>query len=147
MNVMISSIWQGQVDLQRISSKGNRSNTGNIQITFLSFNNYPWFPDYTSPFYYCWSSWICNKYVNTIQSNLYKEKVALLSSIWQGQVDLQRISSKGNRSNTGNIQITVKPVHVVTSIKQSLVLKGHLFLSCHKQFDMNWTPFKRLPVL
>ena len=61
----------------------------------------------------------------------------MISSIWQGQVDLQRISSKGNRSNTGNLQITVKPVHVVTSIKQSLVLKGHLFLSCHKQFDMN----------
>ena len=33
INVMISSIWQGQVDLQRISSKGNRSNSGNLQIS------------------------------------------------------------------------------------------------------------------
>ena len=35
----------------------------------------------------------------------------------------------------------------VTSIKQSPVLKGHLFLSCHRTFHMNWTSFKRPPVL
>jgi len=32
---------------------------------------------------------------------------------------------------------TVKPAHAVTSIKQSSVLKGHLFLSCHGKFYMN----------
>jgi hypothetical protein len=32
---------------------------------------------------------------------------------------------------------TVKPAHAVTSIKQSPVLKGHLFLSCHRKFCMN----------
>ena len=29
------------------------------------------------------------------------------------------------------------PVHEVTSIKQSPVFKGHLFLSCHSKFHMN----------
>jgi hypothetical protein len=32
---------------------------------------------------------------------------------------------------------TVKPAHVVASIKQSPLLKGHLFLSCHRKFQMN----------
>ena len=32
---------------------------------------------------------------------------------------------------------TVKPAHVTTSIKQLPVLKGHLFLSCHRKFHMN----------
>jgi hypothetical protein len=32
--------------------------------------------------------------------------------------------------------ITVKPAHVVTSIKQSPVLKGHFFLSSHRKFHM-----------
>jgi hypothetical protein len=32
----------------------------------------------------------------------------------------------------------VKPVHVVTSIQQSLVFKGHLLLSCHRKFHMNF---------
>jgi len=35
----------------------------------------------------------------------------------------------------------VKPAHAVTSIKQSLVLKGH------NKFPMNWTSFRRSPVL
>ena len=30
--------------------------------------------------------------------------------------------------NLQNIKTTVKPVHVVTSIRQSPVLKGHIFL-------------------
>ena len=34
-------------------------------------------------------------------------------------------------------QNTVEPAHVVTSIKQSSVLKGHIFLSYHKKFHMN----------
>ena len=33
--------------------------------------------------------------------------------------------------------ITVKPALAITSIKQSHVLKGHLFLSCHGKFHMN----------
>jgi hypothetical protein len=33
--------------------------------------------------------------------------------------------------------IAVKLAHVVTSIKQLPVFKGHLFLSCHRKFDMN----------
>jgi hypothetical protein len=33
--------------------------------------------------------------------------------------------------------ITVKPAYQVTSIKQSPVFKGHLFLSCHRKFAMN----------
>ena len=32
---------------------------------------------------------------------------------------------------------TIKPVHVVTSIRQSSVLKGHIFLSCCRKFLMN----------
>ena len=32
---------------------------------------------------------------------------------------------------------TGKPVYVVTSIKQSPVLKGHIFLPYHRQFHMN----------
>jgi hypothetical protein len=39
-----------------------------------------------------------------------------------------------------------KPVHAVTSIKQPLVLKYHIFLSCHRKFHMNWTSFNRSPV-
>ena len=35
------------------------------------------------------------------------------------------------------IQYTVKPVHAVSSMKQSHVLKGRLFLSCRRQFHMN----------
>ena len=37
---------------------------------------------------------------------------------------------------------TVKPAHVVTCLKRSL-----FFLSCHRRFRMNWTSFKRSPVL
>jgi hypothetical protein len=40
---------------------------------------------------------------------------------------------------------TVKPVYAVTSIKQHY--KVTLFLTCHRNFHMNWTSFKRLPVL
>ena len=36
---------------------------------------------------------------------------------------------------------------MVTSIKQSPVLKGHLFLSYHEKIHMNWTSFKRSPIL
>ena len=43
--------------------------------------------------------------------------------------------------------MTVEPAHVITSIKQLSVLKGHFFLSCHRKFHMNWTSFKRSPVL
>ena len=32
---------------------------------------------------------------------------------------------------------TVKPVHVVTSIKQTPALKGNFILSFHKKFHMN----------
>jgi len=32
---------------------------------------------------------------------------------------------------------TVKPVHAVTSIKQSPVLKVQLFLCCHRKFQMH----------
>jgi hypothetical protein len=32
---------------------------------------------------------------------------------------------------------TVKPAQAVTSIKQSPVLRGHLFLSCDRKFHMN----------
>ena len=39
----------------------------------------------------------------------------MISSIWQGEVDLQRISNKGKISNTGNVQLTVKLVHLFTS--------------------------------
>ena len=42
-------------------------------------------------------------------------------------------------------QTTVKPAYVVTSIKQSPVLKGNL--SRHRTFHMNLTSFKRSPVL
>jgi len=42
---------------------------------------------------------------------------------------------------------TVKPAHAVTSIKQSPVFKGHLFLSHHRNFHMNLTSFKMSPVL
>jgi hypothetical protein len=41
----------------------------------------------------------------------------------------------------------VKPAHAVTTIKQSPVFKGYIFLSCHRKFHMNWTPFKTSPVL
>jgi hypothetical protein len=41
---------------------------------------------------------------------------------------------------------TVKPAYMVTSIKQSPVLKG-LFLSCLRKFHISWTSFKRSPVL
>ena len=43
------------------------------------------------------------------------------------------------------IRNTIIPAHAVTSIKQSSVLKGHLFLVL--SFHMNWAPFKRSPVL
>ena len=32
---------------------------------------------------------------------------------------------------------TVIPAYVVTTIKQSPIFKGHLFLSCHRIFHMN----------
>ena len=32
---------------------------------------------------------------------------------------------------------TVKPIYVVTSIKQSPMFKGHLLSSCHGNFQMN----------
>ena len=32
---------------------------------------------------------------------------------------------------------TVKPAHAVTSIKQPPVLKGHIFLYCHRKFHLN----------
>jgi hypothetical protein len=41
----------------------------------------------------------------------------------------------------------VKPARAVTSIKQSLLLKDHIFLSCHRKSYMNLTTFKKLPVL
>jgi len=34
-------------------------------------------------------------------------------------------------------KVTVKPVHAVTSIKQTPVFKDHLFLSSHRKFHMN----------
>ena len=34
-----------------------------------------------------------------------------------------------------------------TEIQKSPVLKGNLFLSCHRRVHMNWTSFKRIPVL
>jgi hypothetical protein len=46
------------------------------------------------------------------------------------------------------IASTVKPVHAATSVMQSHVLKSHLFfLSCHRNFHMNWTSFKRSSIL
>lgn len=42
---------------------------------------------------------------------------------------------------------TVNPAHEVNSIKQPLVLKGHLFITCRRKFDMNQTCFKRSPVI
>ena len=42
----------------------------------------------------------------------------------------------------GPSRITVKPAHGVISIKQSPVFKGHIFLSCHRKFHMNWNTFK-----
>ena len=40
--------------------------------------------------------------------------------------------------NFGNyFSYTFKPAHTVTSIKQSPVLKGHFFLSCHRKFHLN----------
>jgi hypothetical protein len=33
-------------------------------------------------------------------------------------------------------------VFIITSIKQSHVFKGHIFLSYHRKFNMNWTSFK-----
>ena len=46
------------------------------------------------------------------------------------------------------IASTVKPVHAVTSVMQSHVLKNHLFfLSSHRNFHMNWTSFKRSSIL
>ena len=42
---------------------------------------------------------------------------------------------------------TVKPVHEVSSVKQSPVIKCHYFLSCHIIFHMNWTSFKMSSVL
>ena len=50
-------------------------------------------------------------------------------------------------THSTSMQYTVKPIHAVTSIKQSPVLKGHLFLFCRRTFKMNWTSFKRSPVL
>ena len=41
----------------------------------------------------------------------------------------------------------VKSAHNVTSIKQSPVLKGHLFLVLHRKFHLNLTFFKRSSVL
>ena len=40
------------------------------------------------------------------------------------------------------LEIQSKPSNEVTSIKQSPVLKGHLFLYCHRKFHMNCTSFK-----
>ena len=34
-------------------------------------------------------------------------------------------------------QSKVKPAYVVISIKQSPVLKGHIFFYCHRKFHMN----------
>ena len=42
---------------------------------------------------------------------------------------------------------TLKPASAVTSIKLSLVFKGHLFLSRRRKFHMNWTSVKGSPVL
>ena len=39
--------------------------------------------------------------------------------------------------NTLYSKTTIKSAHAATSIKQSPVLKGHLFLSCHKKINMN----------
>ena len=38
-------------------------------------------------------------------------------------------------------------LNLPTSIKQSPVLKVTFFLSCHRNFHMNWTSFKRSSVL
>ena len=35
------------------------------------------------------------------------------------------------------IEYAVKPVHEVTSIKQSPVFIGNIFLSCHRKLHMN----------
>ena len=43
---------------------------------------------------------------------------------------------------------TLKPVYVIiTSVKQSPVLKGDIFLSCHRNFHMNRICIKRSLVL
>jgi hypothetical protein len=42
---------------------------------------------------------------------------------------------------------TVKPAHMVTSIKQLLVLKCQPFLYSHRKCRMNWTSFRMPPVL
>ena len=44
------------------------------------------------------------------------------------------------------VSCTVKAAHVVTSIKQSPVFKGHIFLSSRRKLHMNWTTFKRSPI-
>ena len=42
-----------------------------------------------------------------------------------------------SRYSVCNYEISVKPVHAITSIKQSQALTGHIFLSCHRHFHLN----------
>ena len=42
---------------------------------------------------------------------------------------------------------TIKPAHVAPLSRSHLYQKVTFFLSCHRKFHMNWTSFKRSPVL
>jgi hypothetical protein len=78
---------------------------------------------------------------------LKKTTCVIWTSFYCGQKCL--FKGKGCMVLTGFIVetcTTVKPTHAVTSIKQSPVLKGHPFLSCHRKFLMHWSSFERSPV-
>jgi hypothetical protein len=75
------------------------------------------------------------------QSQLYNE-----SAVTMEKLAVLRAWAEVSNCFLWKYTCTVKPAHAVISIKQSPVLKGHFFLSCHRKFHMNWTSFKRSPI-
>ena len=102
---------------------------------------------------------------NTALYTVYINSYQLLASITQGCFSMMlyhALPSQYNAAITMKLSLyvpvllklisffplkVVKLAHVVTSIKQSPVFKGHFLLFCHRKFHMNRTSFKRLPVL
>ena len=96
--------------------------------------------------------WLAHTVTSIKQSSVFKGHLfscpVIVNFIWIEPFLRDHLSYKATFSlPKGELLKQVWLAHVVTSIQQSFVFKGHLFLSCHSKFHMYWTSFKRPPVL
>ena len=85
----------------------------------------------------------------TLKTILYQDFISIKEIEFKIKFNSQYVNptSDCNAKCIHDSMTTIKPAHVVTSIKQLPALKGYFFLSCHRIVHINWTSFKRSPVL